>query len=472
MKKTKNILCRVTAIALVAVMCLAVFTSCGKKPSEVDVLKTEHFSVTAGMLAYAAYDSYYEYLNYYGEALFSSYFGIDTSVSLNEQYYNKEKGTTWYDVFVEDAISGTFMSALPLCEAAMAEGMELNEVDNKYIDNSIADLEALAKKQNMTLADYIESLYGKGVTENDIRKTYEMFRLANKKLMKDYDLAEVTEEEFNTYVAKDPDSYLCRDVISFKLTLSNDADKNDKIKEYATKIAATTNKDAFTTAVKEFIDSEYCVDDITDIDKAIVSTYYQNNKEDSKKTELDKWMFKTETAIGSTYTNESSTDYTVYMAVSESAKDMSETRNMKHILFDADIYNSLDNATKLAYTAFEEWTNSGKTEEKFKELAMKYTTDYASAYSGGYYANVAKGDLVKELDEWLFDDSRKYGDSTVITSEYGIHIIVYCGEGEPFWKVSVIESIKDEKASELLEDYTELYTVEKLQNNFKYIPSV
>lgn len=470
MKKAKNIFYRLTAIALVALMCLAVFTSCGKKPSDVDVLKTEHFSVTAGMLAYAAYDSYYEYLNYYGEEIFTSYFGIDTSISLNEQYYNKEKGTTWYDVFIDDAISGTFMSALPLCEAAMADGVELNDVDNKYIDDSITELNELAKKQNMTLADYIESLYGKGVTENDIRKTYEMFRLANKKLMKDYDLSEVTEEEFNAYVAKDPDSYLCRDAISFKLTLSNDADKNAKIKEYVEKIAATTDKEKFTAVVKEFIDSDFCVDDITDVDNAIVSTYYQNNKEDSDKTELDKWMFNEETIIGSTFINESSTSYTVYMVISEAAKDMSETRNMKHILFDDDIYDNTEKNT--ANNVYEEWKNSGETDEKFKELAMKYTTDYASAYSGGYYANVAKGDLVTSLDEWLFDESRKEGDSTIISSEYGIHIMVYCGEGEPFWKVSVIENIKDEKASELLEDYTELYTVETIQKNFKYIPCI
>ena len=123
----------------------------------------------------------------------------------------------------------------------------------------------------------------------------------------------------------------------------------------------------------------------------------------------------------------------------------------------------------MANNVYNEWKNGGGSLERFKELAFEYTTDYASAYTGGYYANVAVGDLIEELDEWLFDE-RNVGDSAVIKTDYGFHIIYYAGEGEPYWKVPVIQALKDEVSADLMEEYDELYQVEVFDNKFKYVP--
>ena len=48
-------------------------------------------------------------------------------------------------------------------------------------------------------------------------------------------------------------------------------------------------------------------------------------------------------------------------------------------------------------------------------------------------------------------------------------MIDYGGEGEPYWKISVIQALKDEKAAALMEDYSELYDVEVIEDSIKYI---
>lgn len=465
MRNSKRIILRAVALLLLLAISATALCSCGKKPGEVTVAKTENFTVTAGMLAYSLYDTYYYYINYYGEDVLSSYFGLDTSLSLRDQYYNKEEGQTWFDIFLEDALYNGFVSALSLCEAALKDGIELNSVDNQYINNKIEEIAAMAKEEAMTTEEYIEALYGKGVTEQDIRESLKIYRLANKKLYKDYELAEVTDEDIDKYVSEDPDSYLCRDVKYFILTLSNEAEKNAEIKTYAEKIASAKTEEDFETYVNEFLASEYCVDK----EEKLSSQYYQNKGKDDDKTEFEKWLFAEDTAVGATYLLENSTNYTVYMTTSEPALDSSETRNIYHILFSGDIYNGDTNAETLANNVYNEWKNGGGSLERFKELAFEYTTDYASAYTGGYYANVAVGDLIEELDEWLFDE-RNVGDSAVIKTDYGFHIIYYAGEGEPYWKVPVIQALKDEVSADLMEEYDELYQVEVFDNKFKYVP--
>ena len=125
MKNFKKQTVRLLALLLVTAMLLLSLVSC-KNISKVEVLRSENFSVSAAMLTYSLYDSYYYYLNYFGEEMMKLYFGIDSSISLQKQYSDEEKGITWFDVFKTEALDG-FKNALALCEAAKAEGVDLEE---------------------------------------------------------------------------------------------------------------------------------------------------------------------------------------------------------------------------------------------------------------------------------------------------------------------------------------------------------
>jgi hypothetical protein len=149
MKNFKKQAVRVLALLLVTAALTLSLVSC-KNISKVEVIRSENFTVSAAMVTYSLYDTYHYYYNYFGEEMLKLYFGIDPNKSLKEQYSDKEKGVTWFDVFKTEALDG-FCNALALCEAAVDAGVELSDIDRKYIDFEIREIESLAVKDGMTL---------------------------------------------------------------------------------------------------------------------------------------------------------------------------------------------------------------------------------------------------------------------------------------------------------------------------------
>lgn len=73
-----------------------------------------------------------------------------------------------------------------------------------------------------------------------------------------------------------------------------------------------------------------------------------------------------------------------------------------------------------------EWRSEYQgTEYGFGQLAYKHSDDEGSKNHGGLYVNVVPGDVPAELEEWLFDPARKYGDTKIIRTEYGYHILYF-----------------------------------------------
>ena len=461
----KLIICAVALVLVVAILLLAL-NFCGKDLSKIDILRSENFTVSAAMVTYSLYDTYHYYYNQFGEDMMKLYFGIDPNKSLAEQYSDAEKGVTWFDVFKTEAIDG-FTNSLVLCEAAVEAGVELSDIDKKYIQSEIDEIEALATKDGMTLKEYIKKIYGNNVNEDDIRKSLELFRLANKMRYRDFNLATATDEEIQAVVEEEGKTYLQRDFIYFELTLSNDSTKNEKIKEYADRIAATETEADFRAIAEEFVKSEYCVN--TEGNKKVLSETVKNNVPDEEKNELDSWSFANGTVVGSTYTETENTRYMVYMAVSEPALDETSTRNMYTIVFEPSVYGSLEECKAKAEEVYAMWESGTRDIVLFKELAQKYSTDYVSVFAGGEYANIKKGDMIDELDAWLFTETLAVGASAIMGSEYGYHIVLYSGEGVPAWKAPVIDGIKEDKVSSVILGYVEQHDVETVNGNMKYV---
>lgn len=87
------------------------------------------------------------------------------------------------------------------------------------------------------------------------------------------------------------------------------------------------------------------------------------------------------------------------------------------------------NADWEAQSLLSEWRSDYQgLENGFGQLAYERSDDEASKKHGGYYVNVLPGEVPAELEEWLFDPVRKHGDTKVIRSEYGFHVL-YFSEG-------------------------------------------
>lgn len=111
--------------------------------------------------------------------------------------------------------------------------------------------------------------------------------------------------------------------------------------------------------------------------------------------------------------------------------------NLRHILLipeDAEIsedgtvtcsQESWDACLKEAEALLAQWSKK-KTEENFSDLAFRNSQDTGSSENGGLYSGLKKGQLTEQLDAWCFDPSRQAGDTTIIRTDCGYHILYFC----------------------------------------------
>jgi hypothetical protein len=103
-----------------------------------------------------------------------------------------------------------------------------------------------------------------------------------------------------------------------------------------------------------------------------------------------------------------------------------------------------------AQAILNQWLAGEATEKTFGALAVEHSEDPGSAFKGGLYTQVAKGDMVTEFDNWLFDQNRKTGDYGLVKTKFGYHIM-YFVDIEDIW----ISEIRDIIAGKRVDAYIE-----------------
>ena len=103
------------------------------------------------------------------------------------------------------------------------------------------------------------------------------------------------------------------------------------------------------------------------------------------------------------------------------------------LIADEQVWEASYNQAKMILLGFQ----SGRKQDDvaFSVLAHDHTKDEGSRLSGGLYANIHQGQMIKPLDDWLFAPDREIGDIEIIRSDYGWHIVY-------------LKDIKDSRISE------------------------
>lgn len=92
------------------------------------------------------------------------------------------------------------------------------------------------------------------------------------------------------------------------------------------------------------------------------------------------------------------------------------------------------------------------TEEAFAALANEHSTDPGSNTNGGLYEGVYQGQMVDTFDAWCFDESRKTGDTGLVKTSYGYHIMYFVDAHQDVWKEYASQDWVSEKSNQLLEN--------------------
>ncbi len=112
-----------------------------------------------------------------------------------------------------------------------------------------------------------------------------------------------------------------------------------------------------------------------------------------------------------------------------------------------------------AQAILDTWIAGEKTEESFAALANEHSADGGSNTNGGLYEDVYVGQMVQNFNDWCFDTSRKYGDTGLVKTEYGYHIM-YFVESQPQWKQVAESDWVNTQINALFDSLTEKYPME------------
>lgn len=137
--------------------------------------------------------------------------------------------------------------------------------------------------------------------------------------------------------------------------------------------------------------------------------------------------------------------------------------NFRHILLKTEVVTAEEAMAafkKKAAERLKPLTKQDKYLERyFADLAHWYSEDTASALDGGAYLRVEKGQLTGEIGDWCFDPERQPGDTTVINSADGVHILYFSGK-EALSRVEAAEKARQDAQSALIRDARERYPME------------
>ena len=165
----------------------------------------------------------------------------------------------------------------------------------------------------------------------------------------------------------------------------------------------------------------------------------------------------------------------VYFVTAAAVKDEELTKNIAHILISAQAHNHSDSETVDAEHKAEEEAELAEAKAKaeavlaefkagtmnretFEALAEKYTDD-----TGVVYENVLRDEMVKEFNDWIYDEVRQVGDTAVVKTDYGFHVMYFLGNGVAAWQAETIDVMVDEAMNDWMEELGEKYAVNKIQ---------
>ena len=499
-------------VVMILVVVASRILSSGIIPRSTTALTVGGTKISAAELNHYYVDSVNNFMNSdYGQ--YASLLGLDTTKPLDEQFYNEEENQTWADYFIENAAASA-QNMYAIYNAAKADGKTLSAEGQASVDNSVASFQMYASLYGFTSTDaYIAAMYGEGCNEDTFRQYAEVQMLAseyaaayNESLTYD-DAAIRAEDDAN------PDTYSAFTYNYYYLANSSFYEGGTEDEE-GNKTYSDAEKEAGRVAAEAAANSLLTATTVEELDAAIAalpinaesttakSTRHEDYAYDSVLSVIRDWVAADERTTGeivvipnetTTHTHEEGEECTGehdtkvingYYVVRFESENKNETElvNVRHILVSytggttdstgATIYSDEEKATarKAAQAILDAYKAGEQTEEAFAALATEKTTDPGSKETGGLYENVYPGQMVSEFNDWCFDTARFVGETAIVETDYGCHVMYFAGTTGTTYRDYMIESTL--RNNDLTKWETELVEAAELViENTKYVTS-
>ena len=417
--------------------------------------------------------TYTQWETSYGNSLTTmlSIMGLDLTQPLDEQkYYDEDR--TWADYFMDMAIENAH-SDYALCDAAEAAQFTMPKEDELSLQSAIGSIEMQAMLGNYPKVDLlISAMYGPGANYKTYTEYLRRSTLANAFYNNYNDGLTYTADQIEAHAAEHPAEFNSYSYAEYKLNYTNflgegteDAEGNVTYSDEdtaAAKDAAKAIAENLATAISlEGLDAAISGLDINkDAQEPVVSTKYENKLYSSLSEEYQAWLTAPERKVGdigvledsSTSTDEDGNESTIlngyivlqFTALNDNKESMS---NVRHLLVTPEVETHEEtgeeqvseeawNAAKeIAEMHLEEWKKVDGTEEGFIELVKESTEDQASAETGGLYENIHRDSNYEEAFlAWAIDPARTKGETGIVKTSYGYHVMYYVGNTETTYR--------------------------------------
>ena len=413
--------------------------------------------------------TYNQWSSTYGDSMsmFMGFMGLDATKPLSEQAYDED--STWADYFVEGALEQAKSEHL-LYTAAVADGFTLSESEKQAMDDTFAQMGMFATVYGYPDMDtYLRATYGPGanedsyydyyakstlasayydahnaslnITDADIRayedgkyNEFSSYSFATYHLGYSEYLTGGTEGEDGTTVYTDAEEQTARDAAKADAELLANATTVEDLDRAIAALAI--NEDAQGVKSTVFEDSLY----------ASTSTIYRDWLSEEGRVPGECTVVANETTVADEDGNEQTVvnDYYVVMFLGRNDNEV-KLGNVRHILVEFEGGTTDDTGAK-TYTDAEksaakaeaeailaEMTADGTvTEDEFIAMVAEKTDDVASSTTGGLYEDITpeEGVYVEAFKNWAVDPARVAGDTGIIETEYGYHIMYYVAADE------------------------------------------
>ena len=454
------------------------------------VIVRNQTAATVGSVKISVPEYYYYYRTVYNAYYqqFSLY-GVDTSKPLSEQMFSETQ--SWEDYLKSEAVNQAQRS-IALSESAKKAGVQLTKQEWDDINDLLKDLELSAKDSSTTIENYIKSMYGRYATRGMVRKLLERDSLASKFYSQEQSRINgaVTDAEIDSAYAADKKAYDLVDYRYFFFSSTPETQKDEEgndipvseVELTAAQTAAKSSADAMLANVTD--DASFltaAADSLPEEERAEfdadAATRAENVRYASLDASLGAWLFDDARKAGDKSVIEASNGYYVALFGGRYREEDS-TVTVRHILLsvpaagdtdeDAEAKNAENDANvkQKVDEIYAQWQKN-PTEDNFAALAEDNSADTGSAVEGGLIEKISKDSTVEEFDAWCFDPARKSGDTGIVRTSYGYHIIYFVKTDVAAWKVAVISTISSENVTKYMEDIVEPYPIKENERGIR-----
>lgn len=439
--------------------------------------------ISAVELNYFYIDTVNNFMNTYGS--YATMLGLDTSLSLGEQYFDEEAGQTWSDYFLESATESAKRS-YAIYQDAKANGYQLSADVQEMIDSTIETLDSYGAMYGFSDANgYIKAMYGAGSNEKTFVDYLTVQYTADNYYNDTMDAMEFTAEEIQAKDAENPQYYSSFSYNYYYLNASKFYEGGTTDEE-GTTTYSEEEKAAGLEKCKAVADTLMECATLAELDAAIAAleinaevegastTAVTDRGYSSVESTLQEWVTAPERVAGDIACIENAVTTTAEHEHTEEEHEHEEITtvngyyivvfngvnenkaqlvNVRHILvpFEGGITDSetgtttySDEEKAAAQTKAQELLDTflagEATEDAFATLANENSTDTGSNTNGGLYEDVYPGQMVTNFNDWCFDSSRMSGDTGIVESTYGYHVMYFSSYSDKTYRDHMITS--------------------------------